>query len=169
MSSFHQRRTGAEPPRGFTAAWVRGLICTVLAGLLPAAVWAAPLNSRPYLTRVGSPMLRFAAPPLERTVPELPEALRVTGQPEVPVEAEVTPTPDESVEAPEQPVVQPTRPIIATPDPVAVETQSVDSPPPVSLLPDDLAPRTTPEDFLPYFLPPQPPSAPRSQATYQLR
>jgi hypothetical protein len=124
--------------------------------------------TQPYLAVVGPNRMRFASP-LPDFSPEL--ALADSLEEIVPTE-DLTPASEPTTAAAEPAIVVPqsliTTPPVESEPPHAAPADPV-GPPPVSILPDDLERRVTPEDFLPFFVPPRLPSAPPSQATYQQR
>ncbi|MBX3739029.1 MAG: hypothetical protein KF715_20245 [Candidatus Didemnitutus sp.] len=101
--------------------------------------------SRPYLSAIGSPALRFgeAIPPPDLSV--RPPA----GPPPQPAEEHVAPTPevvkqDVTVTAPAA-----STPVeIGTPDPAS---RTAPAKTPAAILPDDTRPKVRAEDFLPFF------------------
>jgi hypothetical protein len=126
----------------------------------------AAKSSRPYLAVAGPSPLRFAFP-----LPDFSPELALATPPEAP-EPEVQPAP--ATESPA--VASPNSVAAAGPERSTPSTSDSSQPitppapsglPPVSILPDDLVQPATPEDFLPFFLPPRIPSAPTSRATYQ--
>ena len=169
--SFSSRRPSDTRPIGGSARRpVRWLCGTLIAsfGLLDHAV---AHSSRSYLA-VATPLpLRFAPPPPERgTEPNPPVSF--LPEPEVSEMLVVNePGSASSLSNVDPAVSTPSSTSDDAPAAVPPDT-SADVPPadaPLPILPDDLIYRTTAEDFLPYFVPPQLPSAPPSRATFQQR
>lgn len=142
----------AKPPRAASARWTG---FRLVLSLLPVVAISAPsvapepqpeASSRPYLTAIGSPALRFseAIPPPDLTVrpaagapPHPPEDAALTpelSKPDVTV-APVTTPPQQEVPPSEQTVAKPSTP----------------TKPPAAILPDDTRPKVRAEDFLPFF------------------
>lgn len=145
-----QMNQSAYPPRAASVHWagVR-LVLTLLPVVATSAPSVAPelssdAMSRPYLSAIGSPALRFgeAIPPPDLTVrppagppPQLSEEHSAV-TPEV-TKQDVTvtaPPPGAAVE-------------IGTPDP----SRSAPAKIPAAILPDDTRPKVRAEDFLPFF------------------
>lgn len=139
----------AKPPRAAGARWAGVRLAL---SLLPVVAISAPSvapeptmpSSRPYLTTVDSPALRFseAIPPPDLTV--RPAA----GAPPQPVEEHSAPliepaTGDVTVLPP---APKPAEAVVPT-EPAKV----VPGKPPAEILPDDTRPKVRAEDFLPFF------------------
>jgi len=151
------------------------------ASIAPETGWSRP-RSRPYLTAVAAPPLRFAAPlpPPDLSVrPPAGGPLPPVETPEAAGVAAVQPGPDAAKAAATASVPE----VDAAPAPAEVKPPT----PPPSILPDDLRTKVRPEDFLPFFqfpgsgsnpndvtvvmpavpAPPVPGTQPPSSATYK--
>jgi hypothetical protein len=172
--SFSSPRFPSRDRRWISSLCVtRGLLVAALTS--PALLAGAPTKpSRPYLATSLSPGLRFAPPAPEiyveptPTAPPFPDGIigeiaQSNAEAVAPVDG--SPTSAGSAEPPADALAETT--------PLPGESSVAPSPqrsrPPVELLPDDLPRRATPEDILPFFLPPLLPSAPPSSATYRQR
>jgi len=180
--------------QSWRAASVRQVGICLVSTLLPSAGIAAPSLtsemrtgwvSRPYLTVIVSPSLRFVetpAPP--HVVPVL------MAEPSAPPKAAISsgPTPEPS-SGPREPATGPSGAVpssqgqaSAASDAGAAPKEKPERPakPPPPILPDEIQPKVRPEDFLPYFQfpgsntgpsdvapPPEPGKLPPSSATYR--
>lgn len=194
----------AQPSRPPVAPWAS--LRLLLACLLPVGANSGPAvapepvrsaRSRPYLTTLGAPQLRFAqaVPPPDLTVhrvaaPPLPPTEEI-GQANTAAAAtaigaiEAMPTTtDAGAGTGAPPPELGTVPESADPPPA---TPAAAKPPPISILPDDTRQKVRAEDFLPFFqfpgsgggrselnvivpVPPTPPAPgtqPPSSATYR--
>lgn len=169
MSFFTRRSRGAGSAKGRAFSLIHWLTGSVLAGSSLSAALPAR-SSQPYLATISPLPLRFALPPPDLSTEPAPAAPPnpdgVVGDVAQSNQEAVAPLP-----VPEQPdtpsEVTPVEPVLEMP--ASNETPAPSSQPPVEILPNDLGTPVMPEDLLPFFLPPQIPSAPQSQATYRLK
>lgn len=140
--------------------------------------------SRPYLTAVNAPALRFGEAP-----PPPPLWIRpAAGAPPVPAQSEVAAAPPDPAQEETPQAIEPAQPGTPTQDVIPPATHQPPPRNPAPILPDDTRPKVRAEDFLPFFqfpgsannpgdvtvvtpaLPGQAPAAapqPRSSATYR--
>lgn len=159
----------AQPSRPPVAPWAS--LRLLLACLLPVGANSGPAvapepvrsaRSRPYLTTLGAPQLRFAqaVPPPDLTVhrvaaPPLPPTEEI-GQANTAAAAtafgaiEAMPGPPPAESSPDTGPLPPE--LGPVPESVhLVAPPAATKPPPVSILPDDTRQKVRAEDFLPYF------------------
>ena len=163
---FSSRRSRGAGPRGDVfRSLIHWLAGSILAGSTLNAALPARL-SQPYLATIAPLPLRFAPPPPDVSTEPAPAA------PPNPdgIMGEVAQSNQEAV-APE---ALPPELLPATAGPEAAEPEPAPQPPapaptraPVEIIPDDLGRPVMPEDMLPFFLPPQLPATPPSQAIYR--
>lgn len=194
----------SHPARPPVAPWAS--LRLILACLLPAVASSGPAvapeptrpaRSRPYLTTLGAPQLRFAQaiPPPDLTVhrtaaPPLPPTDEI-GQANTAAAAAAFGSIDTlpGIQAEHTPDSAPPPPELGSlPESVhAPDSPAAPKPPPISILPDDTRQKVRAEDFLPFFqfpgsgpgrselsvivpVPPTPPAPgtqPPSSATYR--
>lgn len=168
MSSFPRRPSGAGSSRGLARSLIHWLTGSVLAGSSLSAALPAR-SSQPYLATISPLPLRFAPPPPDVSTEPPPAA---PPNPDGVIGEVVQSNLEAAVALPareETPEPASSPPEPATPESPSAVNGPAPNRPPVEIIPDDLQPEVRPEDVLPFFLPPQLPSAPPSQATYRQR